>query len=123
MGTLAVLGRKENGARVRQVSPRRVFDYVLVNFLRIRNEGSFLSGKYSRPGLCGFYARKPRGVTTTEYVLILGIIAVALYGSYRALGNNIGSLANGVDSTLTVASHGVSVAQSTPKPESPQDER
>ena len=94
MGTLAVLGRKENGARVRQVSPRRVFDYVLVNFLRIRNEGSFLSGKYSRPGLCGFYARKPRGVTTTEYVLILGIIAVALYGSYRALGNNIGSLAN-----------------------------
>jgi Flp pilus assembly pilin Flp len=62
-------------------------------------------------------------VTTTEYVLILGVIAVALYGSYRALGNNIGSLANGVDSTLTMASHGVSVAQSTPKPESPQDER
>jgi hypothetical protein len=55
MGTLAVLGRKENGARVRQVSPRRASTTFLVNFLRIRNEGSLLSGKDSRSELCESY--------------------------------------------------------------------
>jgi hypothetical protein len=30
-------------------------------------------------------------------------IVVAVYGTYRVLGNNIGSLASGVDSTLTNA--------------------
>jgi Flp pilus assembly pilin Flp len=44
-----------------------------------------------------------RGQTMTEYALILAAIAVVVYGTYRALGNNIGSLANGVDSTLTNA--------------------
>jgi Flp pilus assembly pilin Flp len=39
----------------------------------------------------------------TEYTLVLAAVAVAVYGAYRALGNNIGSLANGVDSTLTNA--------------------
>jgi Flp pilus assembly pilin Flp len=43
------------------------------------------------------------GQTMTEYALILAAIAVVVYGTYRALGNNIGSLANGVDSTLTNA--------------------
>ena len=33
----------------------------------------------------------------------LDAIAVVVYGTYRALGNNIGSLADGVDSTLTNA--------------------
>ncbi len=43
------------------------------------------------------------GQTMTEYALILAVIAVVIYGTYRALGNNIGSLASGVDSTLTSA--------------------
>jgi Flp pilus assembly pilin Flp len=47
--------------------------------------------------------RKLRGQTMTEYTLILAAIAVAVYGAYLALGNNISSLANGVDSTLTNA--------------------
>jgi Flp pilus assembly pilin Flp len=37
----------------------------------------------------------------TEYALILAAIAVVVYDVYAAMGNNIGSLANGVDSTLT----------------------
>ena len=48
-------------------------------------------------------ARNTRGQTMTEYALILAAIAVVVYGTYRALGNNIGSLANGVDSALTNA--------------------
>ena len=47
--------------------------------------------------------RNIRGQTMTEYALILAAIAVVVYGTYRALGNNIGSLANGVDSALTNA--------------------
>ena len=47
--------------------------------------------------------RNTRGQTMTEYALILAAIAVVVYGTYRALGNNIGSLANGVDSALTNA--------------------
>ena len=47
--------------------------------------------------------QKLSGQTMTEYALILAAIAVVVYGTYRALGNNIGSLANGVDSALTNA--------------------
>jgi Flp pilus assembly pilin Flp len=47
--------------------------------------------------------RNPRGQTMTEYALILAAIAVVVYGVYAAMGNNIGSLASGVDSTLTNA--------------------
>jgi Flp pilus assembly pilin Flp len=47
--------------------------------------------------------RPERGQTMTEYALMLAAIAVAVYGTYRVLGNNIGSLASGVDSTLTNA--------------------
>ena len=47
--------------------------------------------------------RNARGQTMTEYALILAAIAVVVYGTYRALGNNIGSLASGVDSALTNA--------------------
>lgn len=39
----------------------------------------------------------------TEYALILAAIAVLAYGAYQAMGNNVGSLANGVDSDLTNA--------------------
>ncbi len=44
-----------------------------------------------------------RGQTMTEYALILAAIAVVVYGAYRAMGNSIGSLANGIDSALTSA--------------------
>ena len=47
--------------------------------------------------------RSTRGQTMTEYALILAAIAVVVYGTYRALGNNIGTLASGVDSALTNA--------------------
>ena len=47
--------------------------------------------------------RRTRGQTMTEGALILVAIAVVVYGTYRGLGNNIGSLASGVDSTLTNA--------------------
>jgi Flp pilus assembly pilin Flp len=47
--------------------------------------------------------RNTGGQTMTEYALILAAIAVVVYGTYRALGNNISSLASGVDSTLTNA--------------------
>jgi Flp pilus assembly pilin Flp len=49
------------------------------------------------------FVRFHRGQTMTEYALILAAIAVVVYGTYKALGNNIGSLANGVDSALTNA--------------------
>jgi Flp pilus assembly pilin Flp len=44
-----------------------------------------------------------RGQTMTEYALILAAIAVVVYGVYAAMGNNIGTLANGIDSSLTNA--------------------
>jgi Flp pilus assembly pilin Flp len=47
--------------------------------------------------------RNTRGQTMTEYALILAAIAVVVYGVYAAMGNNIGSLATGVDSVLTNA--------------------
>ena len=53
----------------------------------------------TREALCSHV----RGQTMTEYALILAAIAVVVYGVYAAMGNNIGSLANGVDSSLTNA--------------------
>ena len=47
--------------------------------------------------------RSTHGQTMTEYALILAAIAVVVYGAYAAMGNNIGTLANGVDSALTNA--------------------
>jgi Flp pilus assembly pilin Flp len=47
--------------------------------------------------------RSVRGQTMTEYALILASIAVVVYGTYVILGNSIGSLASGVDSSLTNA--------------------
>jgi Flp pilus assembly pilin Flp len=46
---------------------------------------------------------KLRGQTMTEYALILAAIAVVVYGVYAAMGNNIATLASGVDSSLTNA--------------------
>jgi Flp pilus assembly pilin Flp len=50
-----------------------------------------------------YVVRNARGQTMTEYTLVLAAVAVAVFGIYKALGNNVGSLANGVDSTLTNA--------------------
>lgn len=41
--------------------------------------------------------------TMTEYVMIVAAIAVVVYGTYLALGNNISSFASGADSVLTNA--------------------
>jgi Flp pilus assembly pilin Flp len=50
-----------------------------------------------------FAIRRIRGQTMTEYTLILVAVALAVFGAYVALGNNVSSLAIGVDSTLTSA--------------------
>jgi Flp pilus assembly pilin Flp len=47
--------------------------------------------------------RNTRGQTMTEYALILAAIAVVVYGVYAVMGNNISTLASGVDSALTNA--------------------
>jgi Flp pilus assembly pilin Flp len=49
------------------------------------------------------FVRLHRAQTMTEYALILAAVTIAVYGAYRVLGNSIGSLASGVDSTLTNA--------------------
>jgi Flp pilus assembly pilin Flp len=41
--------------------------------------------------------------TMTEYVMIVAAIAVVVYGTYVALGNNVSSFASGADSVLTNA--------------------
>jgi Flp pilus assembly pilin Flp len=41
--------------------------------------------------------------TMTEYVLIVAAIAIVVYGTYQALGNNITSFVSGADSVLTNA--------------------
>ena len=43
------------------------------------------------------------GQTMTEYALILAAVAVVAYGAYKIMGNSIGSLASGIDSSLTNA--------------------
>jgi Flp pilus assembly pilin Flp len=45
--------------------------------------------------------RNISGQTLAEYSLVLTAVAIAAFSAYRALGNNVGSLANGVDSNLT----------------------
>ena len=50
-----------------------------------------------------FVVRNTRGQTMTEYALILAAIAVVVYGVYAVMGNNISTLASGVDSSLTNA--------------------
>src|SRR6201998_2748766 len=49
------------------------------------------------------FVRFHRAQTMTEYALILAAIAVVGYGTSKALGNTIATLASGVDSALTNA--------------------
>jgi Flp pilus assembly pilin Flp len=50
-----------------------------------------------------FVVSNTRGQTMTEYTLVLAAIAVVVFGVYLVLGNNVSTLASGVDSTLTNA--------------------
>jgi Flp pilus assembly pilin Flp len=49
------------------------------------------------------FTRNRNAQTMTEYVMIVAAIAVVVYGTYLALGNNISSFASGADSVLTSA--------------------
>jgi Flp pilus assembly pilin Flp len=45
--------------------------------------------------------RNTRGQTMTEYALIIAAIAVVAWGAYNLMGQNIGTMASGIDSALT----------------------
>src|ERR1700722_15839901 len=62
------------------------------------------------------FVRFHRAQTMTEYALILAAIAVVVYGTYRALGNNIGSLAGGGASAPTHAESDQGFVISPPPP-------
>ena len=49
------------------------------------------------------FVNNRKAQTMTEYVLVLSAIAVVVYGVYLVLGNNVSTLASGVDSVLTNA--------------------
>jgi Flp pilus assembly pilin Flp len=49
------------------------------------------------------FVRFHRGQTMTEYALILAAIAIIVYAAYKTMGNDISSLASGIDSDLTSA--------------------
>ena len=49
------------------------------------------------------FTRRLQAQTMTEYVMILAAIAIAVYGTYTALGNSVSSFASGADSVLTNA--------------------
>jgi Flp pilus assembly pilin Flp len=48
-------------------------------------------------------ARRLRGQTMVEYALIIASISVVAWGAYNLMGQNIGSMASGIDSDLTNA--------------------
>jgi len=45
-----------------------------------------------------------KGQTMTEYALILAAVAIVVFVTYQSMGNDIGSLVNGVNTDLTSAS-------------------
>ena len=44
-----------------------------------------------------------KGQTMTEYALILAAVAVVVYLTYEAMGNDITTLVNAIDTDLTTA--------------------
>ena len=44
-----------------------------------------------------------KGQTMTEYALILAAVAVVVFVTYQVMGQDINSLVNGVDKTLTAS--------------------
>jgi Flp pilus assembly pilin Flp len=47
--------------------------------------------------------RRLRGQTMVEYALIIAAVGVVAWGAYNLMGQNIGSMASGIDSSLTNA--------------------
>ncbi|HZZ07506.1 MAG TPA: hypothetical protein VFE43_03110 [Candidatus Binataceae bacterium] len=47
--------------------------------------------------------RRLRGQTMVEYALIIAAVGVVAWGAYNLMGQNIGSMASGIDSALTSA--------------------
>lgn len=47
--------------------------------------------------------RLAKGQTMTEYALILAAVAVVVYLTYEAMGNDITTLVNAIDTDLTNA--------------------
>jgi Flp pilus assembly pilin Flp len=48
-------------------------------------------------------ARRFHGQTMVEYALIIASIGVVAWGAYNLMGHDIGSMASGIDSSLTNA--------------------
>lgn len=48
--------------------------------------------------------RLGKGQTMTEYALILAAVAIAVFVTYKTMGNNIGTLAQEIDNQLLAAS-------------------
>ncbi len=45
-----------------------------------------------------------KGQTMTEYALIMAAVAVVVFITYETMGQDIGSLVNGINTDLTAAS-------------------
>jgi len=45
--------------------------------------------------------RRLRGQTMVEYALIIAAVGVVAWGAYNLMGQNIGSMASGIDSALS----------------------
>jgi Flp pilus assembly pilin Flp len=45
-----------------------------------------------------------KGQTMTEYALIMAAVAVVVFVTYQTMGQDIGSLVNGINTDLTTAS-------------------
>ena len=45
--------------------------------------------------------RRLRGQTMVEYALIIAAVGVVAWGAYNLMGHDIGSMASGIDSSLT----------------------
>ena len=45
-----------------------------------------------------------KGQTMTEYALIMAAVAIVVYVTYQSMGNDIGSLVNGINTDLTTSS-------------------
>ena len=48
--------------------------------------------------------RLSKGQTMTEYALIMAAVAVVVFITYETMGQDIGSLVNGINKDLTTAS-------------------
>ena len=47
--------------------------------------------------------RNTRGQTMTEYALIIASVGIISWAAYKTMGAKIGSMASGIDSSLTNA--------------------